>query len=55
MKMIQNHQSLAPLARRSFLRGAGVLAALPFLESLSPTVLRAGSRVPVGPPVRFGA
>ncbi len=54
MKMIQNHQSLAPLARRSFLRGAGVLAALPFLESLSPTVLRAGSRVPVGPPVRFG-
>jgi hypothetical protein len=44
----------APITRRSFLRGAGVLAALPFLESLSPTVLRAGSRVPVKPPVRFG-
>ena len=44
----------APVSRRSFLRGAGVLAALPFLESLAPTVLRAGLRVPVKPPVRFG-
>ncbi|MEI6724338.1 MAG: DUF1552 domain-containing protein [Betaproteobacteria bacterium] len=31
-----------------------MLAALPFLEALSPTVLRAGARVPVKPPVRFG-
>ena len=47
-------QPQAPMARRSFLRGAGVLAALPFLESLAPTVLRAGSRVPVRPPLRLG-
>jgi hypothetical protein len=43
-----------PVSRRTFLRGAGVLAALPFLESLAPTVLRAGTRTPVAPPVRFG-
>ena len=40
--------------RRSFLRGAGVLAALPFLESLAPTIVRAGSKVPIKPPLRFG-
>lgn len=43
-----------PLPRRSFLRGAGVLAALPFLESLAPTIVRAGSKIPLKPPVRFG-
>lgn len=43
-----------PVSRRSFLRGAGVLAALPFMESLAPTVVRAGSKVAVKPPLRFG-
>ncbi|TVP96778.1 MAG: DUF1552 domain-containing protein [Planctomycetaceae bacterium] len=43
-----------PVSRRSFLRGAGVVAALPFLESLAPTVVRAGTKVPVRPPLRFG-
>ena len=46
--------SEVPVSRRSFLRGAGVLAALPFLETVAPSVVRAGSRVPVKPPVRFG-
>ncbi|WP_437228934.1 DUF1552 domain-containing protein [Planctomicrobium sp. SH661] len=46
--------SSAPLSRRSFLRGAGVLAALPFLETLSPTILRGAMKVPVAPPIRFG-
>ena len=43
-----------PVSRRGFLRGAGVVAALPFLESLAPQVVRAGSKSPVRPPVRFG-
>jgi hypothetical protein len=42
------------LTRRGFLRGAGVLAALPFLESIAPQVVRAGAKVAVKPPVRFG-
>lgn len=44
----------APVSRRKFLRGAGVLAALPFLESLAPQVVRAGTKVAVKPPLRFG-
>lgn len=43
-----------PADRRSFLRGAGVLAALPFLESIAPSTVRAGTKTPVKPPVRFG-
>jgi hypothetical protein len=43
-----------PTSRRAFLRGLGVVAALPYLESLAPRVTRAGGRVPVRPPVRFG-
>lgn len=54
MTPLNINPSSIPLARRAFLRGAGALAALPFLESLAPTVLRAGARVPVRPPVRFG-
>ena len=46
--------SQSPVSRRSFLRGAGVVAALPFLESLAPQVVRAGSKVPVRPPLRLG-
>ena len=41
-------------SRRSFLRGTGVLAALPFMETLSPHALRAGAKVPAKPPLRFG-
>ncbi|QDV30470.1 hypothetical protein Spb1_24040 [Planctopirus ephydatiae] len=44
----------ASVSRRSFLRGAGVIAALPFLESIAPQVVRAGSMTPVRPPVRLG-
>ena len=51
---MHNPLSFPPLNRRGFLRGAGVIAALPFLESIAPTVLRAGSKIPVRPPVRFG-
>lgn len=43
-----------PVSRRSFLRGAGVVAALPFLESIAPQVVRAGSKSPVRPPLRLG-
>jgi hypothetical protein len=43
-----------PVSRRGFLRGAGVVAALPFLESLAPQVVQAGMRSAVRPPVRFG-
>jgi hypothetical protein len=46
--------SEVPMSRRAFLRGLGVVAALPYLESLAPQVTRAGGRVPVRPPVRFG-
>jgi hypothetical protein len=46
--------SQSPVNRRSFLRGAGVVAALPFLESLAPQVVRAGNKVPVRPPLRLG-
>ncbi|SFH82006.1 Protein of unknown function [Planctomicrobium piriforme] len=31
-----------------------MLAALPFLESIAPTIARAGTKIPVRPPVRFG-
>jgi len=41
-------------SRRGFLRGVGIVAALPFLESLAPTVVRAGLKVPAQPPLRFG-
>jgi Protein of unknown function (DUF1552) len=51
---ILSDDSPVPVSRRAFLRGAGVVAALPFLESLAPQVVRAGSRVPVRPPLRFG-
>jgi hypothetical protein len=44
----------APVSRRSFLRGAGVVAALPFLESIAPQVVRAGSKSPACPPLRLG-
>lgn len=43
-----------PVSRRAFLRGMGVTAALPWLESIAPTVVHAGARVPVRPPLRFG-
>ncbi|MBX9678362.1 MAG: DUF1552 domain-containing protein [Gemmataceae bacterium] len=43
-----------PVSRRAFLRGAGVVAALPFLESIAPQVVRAGTRTPARPPLRFG-
>jgi hypothetical protein len=42
------------LSRRTFLRGAGVLAALPFLESAVPNSLRAATKSGVRPPLRFG-
>src|SRR5262245_23829947 len=38
------------LSRRTFLRGAGTLVALPFLESLTP----AAPRKTVKPPLRLG-
>ncbi len=41
-------------SRRTFLRGAGVLAPLPFLESALPTSLQAASKSGVRPPLRFG-
>jgi hypothetical protein len=44
----------APVSRRSFLRGAGIVAALPFLESIAPQVVRAGNKSPVRPPLRLG-
>jgi len=44
----------APVSRRGFLRGTGVLAALPFFESIAPQVVRAGTQTPVRPPLRFG-
>jgi hypothetical protein len=40
-----------PLTRRAFLRGAGAVAALPFLEQLAHT---AASTIAVKPPLRFG-
>lgn len=42
-----------PVARRSFLRGAGALVALPFLESLLPRGLYAGTAA-AKPPLRMG-
>jgi hypothetical protein len=45
--------SSPPLGRRTFLRGAGALAALPFLEALAPRTLRAGMSS-VKPPLRMG-
>ncbi|MFT5322942.1 MAG: hypothetical protein ACI8P0_000787 [Planctomycetaceae bacterium] len=46
---------MPPIPRRTFIRGAGVLAALPFLESVIPKVLRADDRPStVQPPLRFG-
>lgn len=52
--MMTKSQPTVPCSRRKFLHGAGVVAALPFLESVAPTVLRAGSKTPVRPPLRFG-
>lgn len=45
---------MPPIPRRTFLRGTGVLAGLPFLESIVPQILRAGDRPSVKPPLRFG-
>ena len=46
------------ISRRSFLRGAGVALTLPWLESLplvaNESVGHTASKVPEGPPVRFG-
>lgn len=44
----------APISRRAFLRGAGIVAALPFLESIAPHMVRAGSKTAVRPPLRLG-
>src|SRR5687768_10013577 len=43
------------LSRRTFLRGAGVAVALPFLESMLPAAARAGQAAAVARPTRFGA
>src|SRR5688572_14296307 len=43
------------LSRRTFLRGAGVALALPFLESMLPAVARAGQAAAAARPTRFGA
>lgn len=42
-----------PLSRRTFLRGAGVTLALPFLNAMAPAPLRASATAPVVPPKRF--
>lgn len=42
-----------PLSRRTFLRGAGVTLALPFLNAMAPAPLRASASAPVVPPKRF--
>ena len=44
-----------PLSRRTFLRGAGVTLALPFLESMLPALARAGQSASAVRPTRFGA
>src|SRR5688572_28727036 len=43
------------LSRRTFLRGAGVALALPFLESMLPAAARAGQAAAAARPTRFGA
>ncbi len=43
-----------PLSRRSFLRGAGALVALPFLEKMLPSTLTASENSSVRPPLRMG-
>ncbi len=42
-----------PLSRRTFLRGAGVTLALPFLNAMAPGPLRASASAPALPPKRF--
>ena len=55
---MNTRRSSASISRRSFLRGAGVALALPWMESLplraNETVAQATSAVMDGPPVRFG-
>jgi hypothetical protein len=41
-----------PLSRRTFLRGAGALVALPFLDAMRPARVFAQSMRPMGPPPR---
>ena len=42
-----------PLSRRTFLRGAGVTLALPFLNAMAPAPPRASASAPALPPKRF--
>jgi hypothetical protein len=44
-----NHLNPTPMARRTFLRGAGTLMALPFLESLVPRSARAATATSAAP------
>jgi len=47
-------ESPVPVSRRSFLRGAGVVAALPYLESFAARMAKAGAKTEVKPPLRLG-
>ena len=42
-----------PLARRTFLKGAGITLALPWLEAMTPPLM-AGQRAASAPPRRVG-
>lgn len=44
---------IQPISRRTMLRGAGAMLALPFLEATLPTFVRAAT-TPVKPPLRMG-
>jgi hypothetical protein len=48
-----NHRILEPLNRRSFLRGAGVVMALPMLDAMQPLTSLAASRTPQETPRRM--